>query len=361
MISYKRVMTKCSSGPALAVFINPIKKRPQFQSSWLPRVITIVIDTSSGLAFTGGTQPICEKFILFRDFTGKINKYRLGSPSPSKFSWILDTRSKFYSDLVTPMTDMYKTTGFPELSSMYKQLVLEKKFDQQTLDTLKRLHEESQARGSKQPSSSKPISDSTTKSQVNQPSKVVSKEHQKDSSSKQQILNPTITLPVTSPQSPQAKSKNQQKASSKPLPNPSPPSKTLPKGQKPAPAAYPPDKILANESILELILPSLTPSPSTTTTPSPESPNNNNTICWALNGETLNFVPPCLRCQSLYPTWTFWGIPSTKEEQIDHFDRGMREPSSRTKYSAGDFACAESVAGAKVYAARCGSVGIFCL
>ena len=91
----------------------------------------------------------------------------------------------------------------------------------------------------------------------------------------------------------------------------------------------------------------------------PKGLTNSHILCWAISGENLEFVPPCLRCQSLYDTWVMWGMPDSDDDRAHCFSKGMGEPSSKVAYKEGEsFCCAESIAAAKVHASRHGVLSL---
>lgn len=130
-------------------------------------------------------------------------------------------------------------------------------------------------------------------------------------------------------------------------------------------------------------------------------PIGSHILCWAISGYTFQPEAPCLRCQYLYPTWKLHKAPEdnreqeeenrlselyqidnienaeiekreeekaeerraekerVKKEKAKHFRLGLKRPSCTVNYIPDkSFACAESVAAAKIYALRHGTLAL---
>lgn len=88
-------------------------------------------------------------------------------------------------------------------------------------------------------------------------------------------------------------------------------------------------------------------------------------LCLAVNGYSLTPVPPCLRCERMYPGWNHWithraPAKTTQDalEKIEFISKELgssaviKSDSDRISY------CAESIAAAKIYALRTGKLAI---
>lgn len=83
-------------------------------------------------------------------------------------------------------------------------------------------------------------------------------------------------------------------------------------------------------------------------------------VCLAVEAESLQPRPPCLRCQSMYSGWNHWRdhrAPKNQEEAketiafiSDQMDNAPAIKSDKISY------CAESIAAAKLYTLRTGKL-----
>lgn len=83
-------------------------------------------------------------------------------------------------------------------------------------------------------------------------------------------------------------------------------------------------------------------------------------LSWACEGPTFEFKPPCLRCQSLYPTWILQGKPRDRNDEKETLVRNLfshlvpPNPSIDMDWAY----CAETVAASKLYLLRNGTLAL---
>ena len=84
-------------------------------------------------------------------------------------------------------------------------------------------------------------------------------------------------------------------------------------------------------------------------------------FCWAFEGKDFSPKRPCIRCQSLYPTWTLHnprpGSDAGKRESLEDIQRPHLVPSPPLVDPEFTY-CAETIAATKLYLLRHGTVAL---
>ena len=92
----------------------------------------------------------------------------------------------------------------------------------------------------------------------------------------------------------------------------------------------------------------------------PAPTNGKPVLVWACEGLTFDLKPPCLRCQSLYPTWLLNGRPRDEDGRKHNLVKWIfshlvpNNPRLDMKWAY----CAETVVASKLYLLRNGTFGL---